>query len=218
MLTIIDAIKELYLERYGKPCERVEVLPQSGSDRRYFRVHAPAGNCIATHGNNIPENDTFIYFSRHFRASDLPVPEIFAISLDKTIYLQEDLGDLSLLNRLETEGLTEDVYELFRKSLEQLAMLQVKGHEGLDYTRCLTNQEFGKQAIMADLLYFKYYFLDALRKPYDKQKLLRDFEALSNYLTHTEYKYFLFRDFQSRNIMVTDLVDNDYGNADVHFI
>jgi RNase adapter protein RapZ len=78
----------------------------------------------------------------------------------------------------------------------------VLGDEGLDYTKCLTNTEFGKQAIMADLLYFKYYFLDAIRKPYDKQKLIDDFEALSNYLTHTEYKYFMFRDFQSRNVQV----------------
>jgi len=75
----------------------------------------------------------------------------------------------------------------------------------------LTNEEFGKQAIMADLLYFKYYFLDALQRPYDKQKLIDDFEALSNYLTHTEYKYFMFRDFQSRNILVTD-------DRKVHFI
>jgi hypothetical protein len=81
----------------------------------------------------------------------------------------------------------------------------------LDYGYCLTNKEFGRQAIMADLLYFKYYFLDAIRKPYDKQKLLDDFEALSNYLTHTEYKYFMFRDFQSRNILITR------GEA-VHFI
>jgi hypothetical protein len=70
---------------------------------------------------------------------------------------------------------------------------------------------FGKQAIMADLLYFKYYFFDALAKPYDKQKLIDDFEALSNYLSYTEYKYFMFRDFQSRNIMVTK-------TGAVHFI
>jgi len=88
----------------------------------------------------------------------------------------------------------------------------VKGHEGLDYKKCLTNKEFGKQAILADLLYFKYYFLDALRKPYDKQKLLDDLEALSNYLTHTEYKYFMFRDFQSRNIMVKE--DGSLGFID----
>src|SRR5439155_7153337 len=112
---------------------------------------------------------------------------------------------------LETEGLTDKVYSLFKKSLETLATLQVKGDDGLNYHFCLTNTEFGKQAIMADLLYFKYYFLDALRRPYDKQKLIDDFEALSSYLTHTEYKYFMFRDFQSRNIFVGK--DNS-----VHFI
>jgi aminoglycoside/choline kinase family phosphotransferase len=211
MQSTIEAIKDLYLKRYGKPCDQVDVLPQSGSDRRYFRIHDGQGTCIATYGNNIPENDTFIYFSRHFQEAGLPVPEIYALTEDKTIYLQQDFGDISLLNRLESEGLTDHVYDLFASSLQQLALLQVKGHEGLDYTRCLTNQEFGKQAILADLLYFKYYFLDALRKPYDKQKLIDDFEALSNYLTHTEYKYFMFRDFQSRNILLGK--DNS-----VHFI
>jgi len=107
---------------------------------------------------------------------------------------------------------------LVRQSLEGLAQLHVKGDEGLDYNKCLTNKEFGKQAIMADLLYFKYYFLDALRKPYDKQKLIDDFEALSNYLTHTEYKYFMFRDFQSRNIMVTSNAVSGDTNHGVHFI
>ncbi|MGZ3881337.1 MAG: RapZ C-terminal domain-containing protein, partial [Flavisolibacter sp.] len=106
---------------------------------------------------------------------------------------------------------TQEVYELFKESLKQLADLQVIGDEGLNYKKCLTNEEFGKQAIMADLLYFKYYFLDALQRPYDKQKLIDDFEALSTYLTHTEYKYFMFRDFQSRNILVT-------GDNEVHFI
>ncbi|MBD0376498.1 MAG: phosphotransferase, partial [Flavisolibacter sp.] len=99
----------------------------------------------------------------------------------------------------------------FRESLHQLAQLQVLGDEGLDYEKCLTNKEFGKQAILADLLYFKYYFLDALRKPYDKQKLIDDFDALSTYLTFTEFKYFMFRDFQSRNIMVKE-------DGSVHFI
>ncbi len=211
MVTIIDSIKKLYVEWSGKEPPVVEPLPQSGSDRLYFRVITPDGSLIATHGLNIKENETFIYFSNHFYEQGLQTARIFALNEDKTIYLQEDFGDVSLLNRLEAEGYTEEVYGLFAKSLKELARLHVLGNEGLDYSRCLTNKEFGKQAIMADLLYFKYYFLDALRKPYDKQNLIDDFEALSNYLTHTEYKYFMFRDFQSRNIMVKK--DNS-----VHFI
>jgi UPF0042 nucleotide-binding protein len=212
MQQLIDAVSQVYKSWLGKEPAQVDVLPQSGSDRRYFRLYDENGNTvIGTHGINVPENESFIYFADHFREIKLYVPKILAVSYDKMVYLQEDLGNISLLSVLEEKGCTEEVYGLFRESLHQLARLQVLGDEGLDYKKCLTNEEFGKQAIMADLLYFKYYFLDALRKPYDKQKLIDDFEALSTYLTFTEYKYFMFRDFQSRNIFVTE-------NRNVHFI
>jgi aminoglycoside/choline kinase family phosphotransferase len=200
--SVINSIHDLFVEWNGNTPERIELLPQSGSDRRYFRVHGKDITVIATHGSNIAENEVFLYFSKHFAEKDLPVPKIYCHTENKSIYLQEDLGDNSLLNELEKNGLTDNVYSLFRESLKQLARLQITADQGLDYGKCLTNREFGRQAILADLLYFKYYFLDALRKPYDKQKLIDDFEALSTYLTHTEYKFFMFRDFQSRNVMV----------------
>jgi len=212
MQQVILSIQELYKKWHGKEAVAVDVLPQSGSERRYFRLHKEDGSTIiGTYGANIKENETFFYFSEKFFKQQLPVANIHAISDDRMFYLQEDFGDISLIDRLESEGYTDEIYNLFQKSLQTLAKLHVKGDDGLDYDRCLTNKEFGRQAIMADLLYFKYYFLDALRKPYDKQKLIDDFEALSNYLTHTEYKYFMFRDFQSRNIMVKK--DNS-----IHFI
>lgn len=186
-------------------------LPQAGSERHYYRIYTAQQSFIATYGANIKENESFIYFSDLFTARQLATPKIFYTSADKKIYIQEDFGDISLLNILEAKGYNDEVYALYKKSLTSLARLQIKGDEGLDYSKCLTNATFGKQAIMADLLYFKYYFLDALRRPYDKQKLIDDFEALSNYLSHTAYKFFMFRDFQSRNIMVTN--DNE-----VHFI
>jgi aminoglycoside/choline kinase family phosphotransferase len=197
MQEILTSIRSLYNQWKGAEPVSVDVLPQSGSERRYFRLHGNNETVIGTFGANIKENESFIYFSDEFRKKGLAAANILAVSKDRIFYLQEDFGDVSLLNRLEADGFSQPVYDLFKKSLEELAALQVK--------------EFGKQAIMADLLYFKYYFLDALRKPYDKQKLIDDFEALSNYLTHTEYKYFMFRDFQSRNIMVKE--DNS-----VHFI
>jgi len=211
MQSMIDAISELYKDWKGKDHRQLDVLPQSGSERRYFRVYDSDDSVIGTYGANIKENETFIYFSDHFRKKDLPVANILAVNDSITAYLQEDFGDRSLLNILEQKKFTDEVYSLFKKSLQRLAQLHIKGDEGLNYNLCLTNTEFGKQAIMADLLYFKYYFLDALRRPYNKQKLIDDFEALSTYLTHTEYKYFMFRDFQSRNILVKD--DNS-----IHFI
>ena len=212
MQQLVDAVSHLYKRWAGKEPAQIDILDQSGSDRRYFRAHDENGNTvIATHGINIPENEAFIYFADHFYEKDLNVPKILALSEDKTAYLQEDFGNVSLLNILEEKGFTEEVYGLFKESLTQLARLQILGDDRLDYKKCLTNEEFGKQAIMADLLYFKYYFLDGLRKPYDKQKLIDDFEALSSYLTYTEYKYFMFRDFQSRNILITP-------DSQVHFI
>jgi aminoglycoside/choline kinase family phosphotransferase len=211
MHTTIDKIKELFFSHFGSKSASIDKLPQAGSERLYYRIHTSDNTYIATYGSNRTENETFIYFSKHFRHKNLPVPEIVCVNTEKDIYIQEDFGDISLLNKLESDGFTAEIYELFKQSLTKLACLQVTGHEGLDYSKCLTNTEFGKQAIMADLLYFKYYFLDALRRPYDKQKLIDDFEALSNYLAHTEYKFFMFRDFQSRNILVTP-------DSQVHFI
>ncbi|HEU4858206.1 MAG TPA: RNase adapter RapZ [Chitinophagaceae bacterium] len=221
MQQIIESTLQLYKKWRGKEAVSIDVLPRSGSERRYFRIHEQGGpSVIATYGANIKENETFFYFSENFFRKQLPVANILAISDDRMFYLQEDFGDISLIDRLESEGYTDEIYKLFQKSLQTLAMLQVKGDAGLDYDRCLTNKDFGRQAIMADLLYFKYYFLDALRKPYDKQKLIDDFEALSNYLTHTEYKYFMFRDFQSRNIMVTSPMSSSGGGKGeaIHFI
>lgn len=211
MQTPIEAIQTLFASYSPATITSVDKLPQAGSERHYFRLHTNDRSYIATYGANIKENETFIYFSKHFAVKRLSTAIILSISADKIIYIQEDFGGVSLLDKLEQHGFTDYVYQLYKLSLHQLAMLQIKGHEGLDYKKCLTNASFGKEAIMADLLYFKYYFLDALRKPYDKQKLIKDFEALANYLSHTEYKYFMFRDFQSRNIMVTP-------DDKVHFI
>ena len=147
MQEMINAVSQLYKSWTEKEPAQVDVLPQSGSDRRYFRLHNEEGKTfIGTHGLNVPENEAFIYFADHFRRKNLSVPQILAVSYDKTIYLQEDFGNTSLLSILESKGFSEDVYELFKESLHQLARLQVNGDEGLDYKKCLTNQEFGKPA------------------------------------------------------------------------
>jgi len=204
MHPMTQAVSQLYKQWSGAEPTAIDLLPESGSDRRYFRLHGAKGTVIGTYGEHVRENQTFHYFTEQFNKKGLPVPTFLFFSDDKRCYLQSDLGDESLLSILEKEGENDRVYSLFKKTVQSLARLQVQADKALDYTRCLTNQEFGKQAILADLLYYKYYFLDTLQRPYDKQKLIDDFDALSNYLTHTEYKYFLFRDFQSRNVMVRD--------------
>ena len=205
-----EDIEKLFKQYSNAVITGIEKIPQSGSDRVYFRISCPPGSYIATYSKNIKENITFINFSRHFKNCGCPVPEIYAVNEEQTIYIQEDFGDTALLNELEQQGHCENVYALFQKSLRALAYLQINGEKGFNYDWCITSREFGKQAIMSDLLYFKYYFLDTLKIPYDKEKLIDDFEALSTYLSHVDHKYFMFRDFQSRNVMVKD--------GEVHFI
>lgn len=202
MEDVIVAIEALFTEFKQTKADRIEKLPQSGGDRVYFRIYSGSETYIATYNLHVKENQTFIAFSIHFKSKGLPVPAVFLVNPEQTIYLQEDLGSSSLLNELESDAHGERSYGLFQKSLSALAKLQIQGDAGLDYSLCLTAKEFGKQAIMSDLLYFKYYFLDTLQLPYDKQALMDDFDALSTYLTRTENKYFMFRDFQSRNIII----------------
>lgn len=209
-----DVIKEIssFFETWSNG-EKAEILTlrQAGSNRQYFRVKTPAQSYILTYNpNNIVENNTFIAFARHFYQKQLHVPDILQVDREKTMYLQTDFGDVSLFDIIKQEGYSERVKQLYKKAFDQLALLQVKGGEGLDYNNCIATKSFDKQAIYSDLLYFLYYFIRALDLPYDKNLLLNDFELLSSYLMQEEAKYFMHRDCQSRNVMVK--------NEEVYFI
>ncbi|MDQ2752926.1 MAG: phosphotransferase [Bacteroidota bacterium] len=203
-MMIEAAITNLLSNIQNDAVERIVKLPQSGSDRVYFRVYTIEKTFIATYNNNVQENKTFIGFTHHFKQKNLPVPQVLAVNDELTLYIQEDAGTESLLDKLSEHGHDDLVYQLFQQSLQQLARLQILGDEGLNYNLCLTAKEFGKQAIMSDLLYFKYYFLDTLKLPYDKQALYAEFENTSEFLVKDDNIYFMFRDFQSRNIIVNE--------------
>ena len=204
MEAILQHIENLFNTFKGSPWDSIQKIPQSGGDRIYFRIHQGAETWIATYNLNVKENQTFIYFAQHFHERGMPVPKLLAVNQDQTVYLQEDVGTTSLLDVLEQEGKTDAVFALFQKSLTALAKLQIQGAQGLDYNHCLTSKSFGKHSILTDLLYYKYYFLDTLQYPYDKQALIDELELLSEQLAQNHFDNFMFRDFQSRNIMVKE--------------
>jgi len=204
MAPIAEDILEFFKKHNSEKVTDFQKLQKSGGDRVYFRISTEEKSYIATFDENIRESETFLYFTEEFSKINAPVPEIYFISEDKKMYVQQDFGPVSLLNELEKHGENDYVFSLFQKSLKALAKLQIKGLKDLDLSYCLTSKKFGRKAILSDLLYFKYYFLDTLKIPYDKEKLISDFEKLSIYLTRVEHKYFMFRDFQSRNIYVQD--------------
>ena len=199
---VINDIKKLFVDNNKEPIMNIEMLLQSGSDRIYYRIFTNESSFIATYNININENNTFLYFSKHFKLANLSVPQILYVNDEHSIYIQEDKGKENLLDKIGQLGKDAEVYSLYQKSLSQLAAMQILGDKGLDYNQCFAAKSFGKQAILNDLLYFKYYFLDTLYIPYNKQLLQDEMETLSTFLAETERQYFMFRDFQSRNILV----------------
>lgn len=205
MPTIIEQVKSFF--ESWKPdhaVEEIRQLAQAGSDRQYYRVRATQRSYIVTYNNNIPENSAFLEFSKHFHSKQLAVPEIYHVSSDKSFYIQSDLGDTSLFDIVQSQGYTDSNFKLYQNTFAQLAQLQIQGGTGLDYDYCIATRSFDRQAIYSDLLYFKYYFLRALKLNYDKNLLLNDFEMLSYYLMQERNKFFMMRDCQSRNVMVKD--------------
>src|SRR5450432_4191483 len=153
MQSIVNEIVKLFKDYSDSPVISVDKLPQSGSERIYFRIITRDNSYIATSNSNVKENFTFFYFSDHFKKSNNPVPEIYIVNDAQTIYIQQDFGEDTLLSKLEQHGHNGYVYNLFKQTLKALARLQVSGDKNLDYNRCITSKKFGKQAIVSDLLY-----------------------------------------------------------------
>lgn len=205
MAEILADIRQLFRDWKKNDPDEIITLKQAGSNRMYFRARKDSNSYIVTYNpGNFLENNAFVAFSRHFNTKQLPVPEILFTDAGLTSYIQSDLGDISLYDIMQKEGFSPRVYDLYKKTCQQLARLQIEGGRGLDYSSCIATKSFDKQAIYSDLLYFLYYFVRALDLPYDKNALLNDFDILSSYLMQEEQKYFMHRDCQSRNVMVND--------------
>lgn len=207
--TGLEVLKMMFHQWAGMPSVTIQALPRAGGDRQYYRLGNATHSAIGVQSADIAENSAFLSFSKHFRAANLPVPMIYAESPDKSIYLQEDLGDTSLLQFLNStrkpgEAIPPAAMEAYQKSLAALAKMQIKGGIGLDYTLCIPRSDFDLQSMRWDLSYFKYYFLKLAKVPFDEQGLENDFEKLANWLLQTDCQHFMFRDFQARNIQLKD--------------
>lgn len=199
-------LTKLFENWSGEDAQNMDTIAQAGSDRRYFRIRGASKSAIGTYNADFKENKAFIRFTQHFWNKGLAVPEIYAENLLNGVYLQSDLGDMQLFNLLPPIGSawSNDLINLYKKSVESLADLQIRGGEDLDYSVCYPRAAFDKQSMMWDLNYFKHYFLKLAKVPFDEGALEDDFQKFTNYLLLAECNYFLFRDFQSRNIMIKD--------------
>ncbi len=191
----------------GKPIHIIN-LKGAGSNRSYYRLEGAQKKVIGVIGENSEENAAFIHFSDHFRKSGLNVPEVLIASEENNAYLQEDLGNSSLFDRLieigESHEAATEIRELYKKSLEALTLFQVEASKGIDYSYCYPRQEFDRQSMQWDLNYFKYYYLRPAGISLHEQRLETDFQLLMDYLLEAPSNYFMYRDFQARNIMIKE--------------
>ena len=204
---IIEELKKLYRTYTGHEPEAVNELPSSGSNRRYFRLTGTP-TLIGVSGTSIEENQTFLYMADHFRKKGLPVPEVVAKSENNTLYLQEDLGDMLLFNAIEkgrkTNVFDEEEKQLLHKTMRLLPTIQFIGADGMDFSYCYPQSEFNSRSILWDLNYFKYCFLKATGIEFQEDRLEDDFQKMANVLLRNSSETFMYRDFQSRNVMIKD--------------
>lgn len=207
-LKIKEDIIRLYEKHFEEEMTVFELLPASGSYREYCRIKSANFQAIGAHNADMKENQAFISFTNHFFAEGMPVPEVYAVNQEETCYIQEDLGDLTLFDYLsrtrEREGFSNKIVQVYKRVLRELPKLQITAGKGIDYSFCYPRAAFDKQSMMWDLNYFKYYFLKLAKIPFDEQALEDDFKTFTKYLLQAESDYFLYRDFQSRNIMLRD--------------
>src|SRR5689334_23183627 len=205
----LDVLKRLFEQHFGMPVVRAKPLQGElgGSGRTIVRLLGQAG--FSAIGILYPvreENVAFLEFSRHFRRAGLNVPEIYAEDLSQNAYLEQDLGDMTLFEFLSEnrsgEEIAPAVVEAYRRVVQQLPRFQIEGSNNLNYKVCYPRQSFDRQSIAWDLNYFKYYFLKLAGVPFSEQALETDFNRLIKFLLTAPRDYFLYRDFQSRNVML----------------
>jgi aminoglycoside/choline kinase family phosphotransferase len=199
-------LSDLFEKRFIEPVTSTEMLPPSGSYREYIRLKSMHHRVIGTWNEDEKENSAFVSFSNHLRASGVNVPEIYEYDAKARIYLQEDLGDVTLFSFLTEirarNGFSPEITEAYRKVVRVLPDIQVTAGKGIDFNFCYPRKAFDRQSMMWDLNYFKYYFLKLAKVSFDEQALEDDYATFCDYLLKAENNFFMMRDFQSRNILI----------------
>ena len=205
----MEQLKQLFAAWAGVPCAEMFALGANGSSRRYYRMVGGGRTAIGAIADDLRENEAFFAYSRHFFDRGVPVPELYAIADDRRHYLQQDLGDQTLYGLLREKkqqggGFDAEMLALYKQALSDLHNIQVAGRD-MDFSYGYPRAAFDRRSILWDLNYFKYYYLKLQHIPFDEDRLQDDFERFADLLLSADCNYFLYRDFQGRNIMLNCL-------------
>ena len=206
----MEVLRELFERHFHSAPTKIQPVQGGlgGSARKIVRLAGEEHSAIGILNQDRAENQAFLSFTRHFRRHGLPVPEIYEEDLKRGAYLEEDLGDTTLFALLSRHRagaeIAPEAFAAYERVVDLLPRFQVEAGRDLDYAVCYPRSSFDRQSIAWDLNYFKYYFLKLAGIPFSEQKLEQDFSRLTRFLLSAPRDYFLYRDFQSRNIMLCD--------------
>ena len=202
-----ELLAQLYQSYTGEAPTSIEPLPGAGSNRKYFRLKGKE-SLIGVYGTSTEENRAFIYMARHFSQKGLPVPRILAEAADQSAYLQDDLGDISLFQFIkqgrESGNFSDEETNILKRTIRLLPQIQFEGSKDMDFSYCYPLATFNHRSVLWDLNYFKYCFLKATGLEFQENLLEDDFERMADTLLQIEPQVFMYRDFQSRNIMIRE--------------
>ena len=201
------ALNKIFEDWANEKVVEINMIPQSGSYREYYRIKGPTKTAIGVCNEDLKENAAFLSFTKSFFSLGLSVPEVLAEDESGQLYLLSDLGDVSLFDYLNIKRQEVGVFpgsaiKAYQSVLKELPKFQINAAKEIDYAVCYPRDAFDKQSMMWDLSYFKYYFLKLAKIPFNEQYLEDDFNRFSDFLLEADSGHFLYRDFQSKNIML----------------
>ncbi len=204
----MDALNELYVSVTGSAPVAVELLPLSGSARKYYRMSGEGRSLIGVVGTNVAENEAFITIAGQMVSKGLNAPKVLAVSPDRMRYVQEDLGDCQLFEMLKPSiasgHFSDEEMSVLRRTISSLPAIQFRTAENFDWDVCFPDREFNRRMVNFDLNYFKYDFLKFTGLEFSEIKLQDDFDTLIEDSLDGMGETFMYRDFQARNVMVKD--------------
>ncbi len=204
---ITSQLSKLFNKHFGFYPKKIVSIPSAGSTRKYFRLSGDTESVIGVWNDNQRENEAYFSFTVSLLETSLPVPEIIAWDLSQFIYIIEDLGDRDLFGLIPKDyykEMPEYTKSLYKKALAYLPKFQIDAAKKIDYTKCYPRDTFDRQSIMWDLNYFKYHFVKLKDLRFDEQLLEDDFNSLCDFILQAPSDFFMYRDFQSRNILIKD--------------
>ncbi len=200
----VEIVRGLFTEQYGKIPDTCTPLPPSGSYRRYYRLKGK-NSCIAVYNEDIKENEAFISFTGSFLKQGIPVAKIIHVSDDRKTYLLDDLGEKTVYDFLKEKHSDQEIIRLYEKIIGYLLKIQFEVHKVIDYSKCYPRSVFDAQSLQWDLNYFKYNFLKFIQIAFNEQLLENDFQKMIAMAGGLSSEHFLYRDFQSSNIVVNQV-------------